>query len=171
MEIRELKNTVCLPYPVFNKLPSEKYGDEVELAMNFVESVVNTICKDYSPEEDLKLLAIGSSGHMLCTAVLIGLVRRGYYPYIVTIRKDKEDHHSSGWRPNFHGKLIFIDDGIDTGDTLVYVMDYISKKFKSLNKIDSMFISNSYEEYESSVLSKNHEIIINNINKGYFGED
>lgn len=109
----------------------------------------------------ITLIARGTSGAICSGYVISGLYNQGYTNIKIILSRKHVTRHD--YPPqNADGMVIFIDDIIETGETLASVVE-------EYGYIDYAFISTKEPIMNKSISKRNYEIISKNVKVLYLG--
>ena len=146
MEIRSL-NCIEIKYPIF--------GDNLFVPANYLEQVIIKIMQFSNANTNITLIARGTSGAICSGYIVSGLYNQGYANIkIILSGKHVTRHNYPSQSAN--GIVIFVDDIIETGETLVSAIE-------EYGCIDYAFVSTKEPTMNKSISKRNYEIISENV--------
>ena len=152
MEIRSL-DCIEVKYPIFS--------DNLFISSNYLEQVIIKIMQLSDEDTKITLIARGTSGAICSGYVLSGLYNQGYTNIKIILSRKHVTRHDYPSQ-NADGMVIFIDDIIETGETLASVVE-------EYGCIDYAFISTKEPIMNKYISKRNYEIISKNVKVLYLG--
>lgn len=152
MEIRKLDCSEVI-YPIF--------GTVFIRDANYLEKVVCSIILNTKKTDKITLIARGTSGAICCGYVISSLYNEGYTDVKIVLSRKHVTHHDYP-RQYAEGIIIFVDDIIESGETLASVVE-------EYGHVDYAFCSTNEINMEEYISKRNYEIISSNVDYLYLG--
>lgn len=140
-------------YPIF--------GNNFIMAANYLEKVILEILFNTNKKDTITLIARGTSGAICCGYVINGLYNAGYTDVKIILSRKHVTHHDYA-RQEPEGIVIFVDDIIETGETLASVIE-------EYGHVDYAFVSTSEDSVNDYISKRNYEKISLNVDYLYLG--
>lgn len=152
MEIRSL-DCIEVKYPIF--------GSNLFVPANYLEQVIIKIMQFSKKDTEITLIARGTSGAICSGYVLSGLYNQGYTNIKIILSRKHVTRHDYPFQ-TADGIVIFVDDIIETGETLASVIE-------EYGYIDYAFVSTKELTMDECISKRNYEIISKNVKVLYLG--
>lgn len=152
MEIRSL-DCIEVKYPIF--------GSNLAVPANYLEKVIVKIMQFSDKDTEITLIARGTSGAICSGYVISGLYNQGYTNVKIILSRKHATKHDYPFQ-SADGIVIFVDDMIETGETLASVIE-------EYGFVDYAFVSTKELTMDEYISKRNYEIISNNVKVLYLG--
>lgn len=152
MEIRSL-DCIEVKYPIF--------GSNLAVPANYLEKVIVKIMQFSDKDTEITLIARGTSGAICSGYVVSGLYNQGYTNVKIILSRKHATKHDYPFQ-SADGIVIFVDDMIETGETLASVIE-------EYGFVDYAFVSTKELTMDEYISKRNYEIISNNVKVLYLG--